>query len=220
MTTFNTQEQLAQLELKFNGPLIKDSQVDTASDLLTLNSTYNYEHKIVWVKDEKRNYYLNSGDGSVASNWQRIANRAVIEKYVPSETYQTSEVVFVNGVLYVATQDVPVGYVPASYPDYWEMLSGESFSQRLLFQNASSVIFHTVITNPFINVYVGDIVYDGENIVIDDETGLVKFENESIVDVPVNRRSDLPDNEGKAYEILFHENEVETEQVSGYIIIK
>lgn len=218
------QEQLAQFELRFKGPLIKDSQVATFNDLLSLNSNFNYQHKIVWVIDEKANYYLDAGDGTIATNWLRIVSRAVIEQWDALETYQTSEVVYLNNILYVATQPVPVGYTPTSYPDYWEMVSGEAISVRLIFENQSSVITYTDIKNPRFEIFIGDIVYIGGDPIngpeIDPETGLAKFENVEMVDIGVVRRSDLPDNNGKAYEFAFYENEVLTSQVSGFFTIK
>ena len=77
MVQIKTQPQVAQLELKFNAPLIKDSQTDSLETLLTLS--YNYVHKVVWVKSEKKNYYLLTGDGSTINCWRPINQKATID---------------------------------------------------------------------------------------------------------------------------------------------
>lgn len=215
------QPQIAQLECLFKGPLIKDSIVETVDDLILLNAQYNYDHKIVWVKSEQANYFLNSGDGSSINHWVKSVSRVVIQQYNSNSTYKQSDTVYLSGKLYSASQDVPVGYNPLSYPNYWTVISGETSTFRYIFQSTSSVIIYTEVRNPQFEVILCDFVKDGDNnIQIDPTTGLAEIQNVEVVWASVLRREDLSDNNGKAYEISFFEDDEEIEQVSGCINIK
>ena len=72
------QPQFVQLELNFKGPLIKDMQVDNVNDLITLNINYNYEHKLVWVKNVENYYYLINGNGSLLSHWKKLSQKLTL----------------------------------------------------------------------------------------------------------------------------------------------
>lgn len=225
MANLNTfpklQPQIAQLECLFKAPLVKDSAVNTFNELLLFNPDYNYNHKIVWVRDQTANYYLAEGDGTINSNWRRIATRAVINKYNSQESYQLGEAVYLSGKIYTATQTVPKFYTPLSYPEYWLTISGETNTYRYLFQNVSSVIIYTEVRNPKFEIMLGDFVLDinGEQ-VISEVTGLAVLKNTEIVDVLVHERPDLKDGTGFAYEIKFFVDETLTNQISGCINIK
>lgn len=215
------QPQIAQLECLFKGPLVKDSLVETIDDLLLLNTQFNYSHKIVWVKSEQANYFLNSGDGSSVSNWIKSVSRVVIQRYDSANVYKQYDTVYLSGKIYSASQDVPQGYDPLSHADYWTVISGETATYRYLFQNTASVIVYTEIRNPSFQVILCDFVLDiDNNIIVDPTTGLAQIQNVEYVNASIVRREDLPDNNGKAYEISFWENEEETNQVSGCVNIK
>ena len=215
------QPQIAQLECLFKGPLVKDTLVETINDLLLLNTQYNYSHKIIWVKSEQSNYFLSSGDGSSLLHWTKSTSRVVISRYDSNNAYNQADTVYLSGKIYSASQNVPVGYDPLSHANYWTVISGETATYRYLFQNTASVIVYTEIRNPSFQVILCDFVVDGDNtIIVDPTTGLAEIENVEYVDASIVRREDLSDNNGKAYEISFWENEEESVQVSGCINIK
>lgn len=215
------QPQIAQFECLFKGPLVKDSIVETVNDLLLLNAQFNYEHKIVWVKSEQANYFLNTGDGTDLSHWKKSVSRVVIQQYNSGSTYQTSDTVYLSGKIYSATQDVPIGYNPLSYPAYWTVISGETSTFRYIFQNTTSVIIYTEVRNPQFQICLCTFVTDDDGIIqIDPSSGLAEITNVEYVDASVVRREDLSDNNGKAYEISFYENDELSEQVSGCVNIK
>ena len=215
------QPQIAQLECLFKGPLVKDALVETINDLLLLNTQYNYSHKIIWVKSEQSNYFLSSGDGSSLLHWTKSTSRVVISRYDSNNAYNQADTVYLSGKIYSASQNVPVGYDPLSHANYWTVISGETATYRYLFQNTASVIVYTEIRNPSFQVILCDFVVDGDNtIIVDPTTGLAEIENVEYVDASIVRREDLSDNNGKAYEISFWENEEESVQVSGCINIK
>lgn len=220
MTTFNTQPQIAQFELLFKGPLVKDQQVEVLSDLITLDIKNAYEHKIVWVKEIKSWYYLYAGNGTDINNWRKLVDKASIKPYQLDETYQEFECVYLSGKLYSALQQVPVEYTPLDSPDYWLCISGDSITFRYFFQNASSVLIYTDIKNPIFEIILGDIIYEYYEPVIDPNTGLILLENEEKVEAYIKRREDLENNNGVPYEIIFYENEILTEQSAGYINVK
>ena len=216
-----TQPQLSQLEPKFKAPPIKDMAVETFNDLLGFDIKFNYKHKIVWVRDQACNYYLENGDGSNAINWKRAITRAIINPYNQEDTYQAGESVFISNRIYSAIQAVPKYYSPLDYPAYWKVISGETVTYRYLFFNASSVIIYTEIRNPIFEVVLGTIALDGNgNPLIDATTGLVVIDNYEIVDAPVYERKDLPPNNGVAYEVRFYTNSELTNQISGCINVK
>jgi hypothetical protein len=215
---FPTLPQISQFELQFAGPLIKDQQVDTFNDLLTLQSLYAYKHKIVWVIDEAVNYYLENGDGTTPINWKKAQTRATITLYDQDIVYQTGECVYISGKIYSATQQVPKFYSPLNNPSYWFCISGETVTVRYIFQNTPNFIIYTSIKNPQFEVMLCDFQLDGEGqIETDSETGLVIVLNEEIVETTIIRRPDLPPNNGIAYEVSFFvDDEIPTENLETY----
>jgi hypothetical protein len=214
-----TQPQIAQLELKFAGPLVKGSIVELVSDLLSL--TNNYSHKLVWVKEHSCNYYLDNGDGSNLSNWKKSSARVVISIYDSAATYLAGDCVYQTGKIYAAKINVPINHSPMDYENYWQVISGETETYRYLFTNASSIIIYTEIRNPKFEIILGEFVYDiNGTIVFNEETGLAELSNKEIVEAFVLQREDLPLNNGVAYEIRFYEDSVLSPQVSGCINVK
>lgn len=200
------QLQLSQLELIFKGPLVKDSIVNSLSDLTNFNVNYNFEHKSVWVKDEEANYYLFSGDGSEISHWKREISRLVIEQYKANETWSKDTVVYLGGKIYKAKQDVPINYNPLDYENYWLLIAGDSVTYRYIFNNVSSIIIYTDIKNPIFEVILGTFEFDSEGSYVIDSNGLIKLNNQEIVEAYIEKREDLVDNNGSPYEISFEEN--------------
>lgn len=225
-----TQPQLAQLEILFKGPLIKDSMVEKLEDLPRLKSKYHFQHKRVWVKEYACNYYLDNGDGTDILNWKRAIGRMVVNKWNKDEVYQAGDVVSIGGKLYYAIMDVPIGMNPIEHEDYWQVVTGEIETYRYLFFNVSSIIIYTEIRNPIFEVILGDVMYDDEgNVVINEETGLAELSNKEIIEACVVQREDLlpkpgellpNDQGGIPYEISFYEDEKLKIQKSGCINVK
>lgn len=213
------QPQLAQLEIIFRGPLVKDSIVNNLIDLTTLNLNYNYAHKMIWVKSEEANYYLFDGDGSEIIHWKKQVGSVVIEQYVSNQTWKQGDTVYLSGKIYKAQQNVPLLYNPIDYPTYWLLIAGESITYRYIFNNVSSVIVYSTIKNPIFNIIIGNFVLDIDLNYVLDTDGLIKIENQEIVDAFVKRRDDLPNNNGMAYEIMFEENSLPV-LLTGAINIK
>ncbi len=215
------QPQLAQLECKFLGPLEKGSMVQFVADLTTLDNAYHYEHKRVWVKADKCNYYLDNGNGTELINWKKDSVRVVIGPYIPSNTYQPGDCVYQNGKIYTAKVQTPIDHSPADFSDYWLCVAGETETYRYLFSNASQIIIYTEIRNPKFEVFLGDFVLDGdEQIVINPDTNLAELINMELVEPFIQKREDLSPSNGIAYEISFYENDELSVQTSGCINIK
>lgn len=224
-----TQPQVAQLEILYNGPLIKDSMVEKLDDLLVLKNKYHYPHKRVWVKDQAAEYYLESGDGTSKEHWKRSIARMTVNTWDYLEHYNAGDVVSLNMKMYYALKNVPAGINPLSDETYWGVLTGEIETYRYTFESTSSVIIYTEIKNPMFQIIKGDFAVDeqGEP-AIDEETGYLKLENQEIIEAEIIFREDLkpkpgdelPDNEGgNPYEIRFFENETPVE-LSGVINVK
>lgn len=214
-----TQPQLAQLELMFCGPLLKDAQVSTFNDLLTLPNKYHYEHKLIWVKSDKSFYYLANGDGTASQNWQKQVGRVVIVKYSAAESYQQDDTVYLSGKIYKAKQNVPIGTTPLDNEAYWLCIAGETETYRYIFDNKSSVLVYTEIRNPSFQVIVGTFLLDGNGIPTIGPDGLVILQNQEIVDATVIKRDDLSPDNGIPYEIQF-ESEGALTALTGAINIK
>jgi hypothetical protein len=213
------QLQLAQLELVFRGPLVKDSIVQNLIDLTNLNLLYNYEHKMIWVKSEQANYYLFDGDGSEIIHWKKLVGRVVIEQYQSNQTWSQGDTVYLGGKIYKALQNVPLLYNPIDYPLYWLTISGESITYRYIFNNLSSVIIYSDIKNPVFTIIIGNFVLDVDLNYVLDTDGLILIENPEVIDAYIKRRDDLPNNNGMAYEIKFEENSLPV-LLTGAINIK
>jgi len=213
------QPQVAQIEVLFAGPLVKDSQVELFSDLLSL--TNNYLHRIVWVKELKKNYYLDNGNGSTELNWKTDKPKAFISLYDNNSTYLQNETVFIMDKMYSAIQNVPVDKSPLNFPEYWLSISGNFPTFRYIFNNTASVRVYTTIKNPIFEIMLGSFVMNNGSFVFDETTGLIKMSNISIVDAEVIFRDDLSlTDDGIAYDINFYENEELSLQTSGCINIK
>lgn len=214
--------QIAQMELKFKGPLVKDQQVDTVADLLTLTTAFNYLHKLVWVKEYKTFYYLDNGDGSEPVNWVKMASRVVINRYDSESQYQKGDCVYLSNKIYTALQDVPIHTSPIDNPDFWGVIAGDSVTSRFLFLNTASIIIYTDIRNPIFEVILGTFEYesDGVTILLNPITGLAELSNKEIVQAYIRQREDLANNNGIPYEIIFSENDAASVQVSGCINVK
>lgn len=216
-----TQPQIAQLEVLFSEPLVKDSVVNNLTDLINLNPNYNYLHKVIWVREKKCYYFLNGGNGQDLQNWKKINANVTMGLYNPEETYDISECVYLSGKIYSALSFVPENISPLDYEEYWLCISGETETYRYIFQNVTSIIIYTEIRNPKFEVILCDIVTDWyDNPVISEITGLVETENEEKVEAYIKRREDLENNNGVPYEICFYENSILSEQVSGIITVK
>lgn len=216
------QPQVSQIECLFTGPLVKGSMVQSLNDLITLDITYHYEHKIVWVKDTKTNYYLDNGTGTEISDWRPISTRLVLERYQPDSAYGKGEMVYLSNKLYVALENISIDTYPTA-SESWLLLNGDSsYTSRHLFQNTSSVLIYTDIRNPRFEIILGTFKLDNQgNQIFNSVTGLAELENKHIVDAPIMQREDLSSDEnGIPYEIAFYENSELTIQLSGCINIK
>lgn len=223
--------QLAQLEVRFKGPLLTDSMVENLEDLINgdfIDPRFAYQHKHVWVKERRAHYYIDNGDGSVLSNWRKEIARAVVEQWNPTETYQEGDTLHLGGKLYNALKDVPAGISPAINEEYWQCICGETETVRYIFKEVSEIILYTEIRNPKFQVIIGDFVVDDEgNYVLDPETGLVMLENQEIIDCHVRERVDmehregggLANNDGCPYELRFIEKS-QPVKLTGVVNIK
>lgn len=224
-----TQPQIAQLELLYSGPLVKDSMVERFEDLMKLKNKFHYQHRRVWVKEHATEYYLDNGDGREAENWKRSIARMQVQQWNEQDQYQEGDVVVANMKMYYALKAVSPNISPLLNEDFWGVMTGEIETYRYIFNEAASVIVYTEIKNPMFQIIKGDYVVDehGEN-VIDEETGFLKMQNQEIIDAQVIFREDLipkpgehlPDNEGgNPYEIKFFENE-QPVKLTGAINVK
>lgn len=201
-----TQPQNAQLELIFRGPLVKGSQVESLTDLVALDIRYNYEHRTVWVKDLESNYFLIDGDGTQLSHWKKHSTRLILELYNPLNSYQAGDTVYLAGKIYKASQNVPVGTTPLDNLNYWEVIVGEIVTQRYIFKQQSSVIIYTEIRNPMFQIVLGTIEIDVNDDYVIGDDGMINIINPEIIQANIVRRTDLVNNNGKAYEISFEED--------------
>lgn len=201
-----TQSQIAQLELLFRGPLVKNSIVNTLQDLVGLDNRYNYEHKIVWVKEAKTNYYLDNGNGSNLDNWVKVSSSALIPTYNKDEQYQPGDIVIYLNKLYVATSEVPLDKNPIDNKDLWSGVTGESVTYRYVFVEQSEIQINVDITNPIISVGTCTFEKDIRDNYVVDSDGLIKVIDYEEIGVTIKRRDDLPSTNGKTYEIKFIED--------------
>lgn len=211
------QPQFVQLELNFKGPLIKDMQVDNINDLITLNINYNYEHKLVWVKNDENYYYLINGNGSLLSHWKKLSQKLTIEQYQNKE-YLSGEIVYLNNKIYLAKQDVPININPLDNLLYWEIIVGEIQTTRLMINNQNSLIIYTSIVNPYFEIFEGSFEFNNGTPIMDSDN-LIKLNNAEKTEAQIIRRYDLINNNGKAYEIKFFENNLPY-NLTGIINIK
>jgi hypothetical protein len=183
------QPQVAQLELTFAGPLVKDSYVESSADLINFNITTNYEQKLIWSKADRAFWYLNSGDGSMIAHWKMLIGRITLEQYDPVVAYQADSVVFQAGKIYKARVDVEANNNPEQNGDKWLLIAGESVTYRFVFKDVSQTTIVTAIRNPLFEIIIGDIQMDGNTYVLDDD-GMIKVLNQEIVEATV-KKSDV-----------------------------
>lgn len=197
------QPQLVQLDLKFKGPLASEMQVDVVNDLITLNINYNYLHKLVWVKSVESYYYLIDGNGSLLSHWKKFAQKLTIEQYQANKTYVQGDIVYLNNKLYLSLDNIGININPID-SNLWKIIVGDIQTVRLMFNNQSSLIIYTSIINPFFQIVEGTFEFVN-SIPVMDSDGLIKIVNGEDIEAQITRRNDLPNNNGKAYEISFWE---------------
>nr|DAY09464.1 MAG TPA: hypothetical protein [Caudoviricetes sp.] len=205
-----------QLELKYAGPAISETLVDSINDLLSL--TYNYEHKLVWVKDDESFYFLNSGDGTNINNWLKFQSNLKLDQWNVSKTYKTGYLVYYNGILYQAKQDISAGLKPSEHTDIWQIITGQQNYGMQIFDNVDTVNItiddRIPITNnlPEFTVYVGKLFKVGGNYEMNND-GTVKLEDFEIIQPDIERISNTQ------YTIKFYENG-NLKKLSGYVIFE
>lgn len=87
-----------------------------------------------------------------------------------------------------------------------------------MINNQSTMIIYTSITNPFFDIIEGTFEFESGTPVLDSD-GLIKINNGEQTQAQIKRRNDLPNNNGKAYEISFWENNLPY-SLTGIINIK
>lgn len=205
-----------QLELKYAGPAISETLVDSTNDLLSL--TYNYEHKLVWVKDDESFYFLNSGDGTNINNWLKFQSNLKLDQWNVSKTYKTGYLVYYNGILYQAKQDISAGLKPSEHTDIWQIVTGQQNYGMQIFDNVDTVNItiddRIPITNnlPEFTVYIGKLFKVGGNYEMNND-GTVKLEDFEIIQPDIERISNTQ------YTIKFYENG-NLKKLSGYVIFE
>jgi Carbohydrate binding domain. len=144
------QDQVSQLRVCFNAPLLKDTQVTSLSNLLTLD--YNYDHRMVWVIEEVDYYYLLEGqDGSLLSHWIKFQGNAVITPYDSSINYSINQIVTYDGKIYMALQNVSPGIFPTN-TDYWSPISS-NVTLQFPFTDQSDIFIESPIEFPKFQTY-------------------------------------------------------------------
>lgn len=202
-----------QLERKYSGPAISETLVETRNDLLTL--TYNYEHKLVWVKEDESFYYLNSGDGSDLNHWLKFQTNIKLEQWNVSKVYRSGFLIYYNGILYQAKQDISAGMKPNEHTDVWEIITGQENYGMIIFENQHTVNVtiddRIPITNnlPEFSIYVGTLTKSGGNYILNPD-GTVKLDDMELIDADIERVSNTE------YIVRFYENNT-LKKLSGYI---
>jgi hypothetical protein len=210
------QPQIAQLELTFAGPLVKDSYVESSADLTSFNVTTNYEQKLVWSKADRAFWYISSGDGSLLSHWKMLVSTLTIEAYDPSQSsgYVEGTVVYQNGRIYKAIQDAPFGIAPTNGA-YWLSIAGDNITYRLVYVDMSTWAVVTDIKNPTFEVIFGDVQQNIDSSYVIGDDGMIEVLNQEIVDAyPVKQ-----DGETGTWNIYFETNGVPF-LASGVVNIK
>lgn len=196
------QKQVAQLEIKFPYPLTDTQEVDNIADLINFDPAITYDKMRVFVKSEMSDYYLISGfDGGLVTHWQKLSQSVTIDLYNPNQDYIRDTLVYLGGVIYKCISDTASGTLPN--PNFWLALAGEPSAKRFLLTNVSSFIFYTMDKNPVVTCVEGTFVVG-----VYDTDGLTKINNPVSCLIVAERRTDLPDNNGQAFEVQFYENEL------------
>lgn len=161
--SLKTIPQLHQIEVMFKGPLWKDMQVSSVSDLQNVKRLF--KNKLVWVNDENTWYYYVGEvqevqeDGTIIKKqrWEKqdMSNITVYDK---EKHYMPGECVFLNGKIYLALVEIFPGETPLeSYdPEKWLCISGETITKTFVFSNTSAVVIETDIENPMFQIFLTD----------------------------------------------------------------
>lgn len=212
-----TLPQVAQLDIKYAGPLVKNSVVEKFEDLTNpdiINVVLNYQHRRIWVKEYACEYYLDNGDGSRPDNWKRAIGRLVVNTWSPTENYQAGDIVNYFGKLYFAkvnitrkgterldsngnvvldqygniVYDYEEGPSPLNHEDIWEVVTGEIETYTWHFDNSNQVQIYTEIRNPRFEICLGEKwVDENGNQIINPETNLPEYKNIEIVEACIIR---------------------------------
>lgn len=177
------QNQVSQLNLKFSGPLVKDWQVRTKTDLLSL--TNNYEYRLVWVDEVCTFFYLAPNTtGDDLSHWIEYGSSATIQEHNQNQTYNLHECVYTpNGNLYISINPVPAD-IDINDTIYWLQLSGSSVTMYVPFEDQSEVFINSLINNPIFQVFIDDTLCDAEIKKVNQENNLWKisfYEDEELI---------------------------------------
>lgn len=149
----NIQPQVAQLQLLFPGPLVKDSILATKNDLTLLDIKYNYSNKLIWIADEKTFYYLKDNvDGSDIDHWQRIVSGSSIPEWVLTQSYSPNTCVHHNFNIYVALTEVPAN-TPIDSAIHWQLVTGVNPIVQYTFTNSTAFEIEVPILYPVVTCW-------------------------------------------------------------------
>lgn len=181
-----TLPQIAQLEIKYRGPLVKDSVVEKLEDLTKIDTiSFNYQHRRIWVKEYAGEYYLDHGNGSELHHWKRAISRMVVNLWEQGENYQKGDIVCVGGKLFYAKLNIHNSQLnPFEDELSWEVCTGDVETYRYTFNNLENEYqIWTEIKNPIFEVCLGIPRYasDGQQF-INPETKLVDFKNIEVIE--------------------------------------
>ena len=184
-----TQPQVAQLDVQFRGPLVKDAMVETKEALLTLH--HNYPHKLVWVKSESCYYYMKEDvDGTHEDDWYPFGKNARLEEHDITLEYTAHACVFSTEGIYVSLTEVPANTeINATYlaPNgdrlpYWTRISDNIVCIRHEFENTAEIVVKVPsgienLENPMFQVFVDKkVVYPSiENTDIEEREWTISF---------------------------------------------
>ena len=151
-----TQKLVSQFKIEFAGPIAADMQVEREIDLLSLS--YNYEHKLVWVKETKAMYFLRSGyTGHNIDDW-KMYGKNFLSEWTASNEYDIYECVYDQHGIYIALQNVPAGTLLTKY-EYWLKVSTNVVTIYREFENVSYIEIPTLqlgIEHPLFQVYINN----------------------------------------------------------------
>lgn len=187
-----TQPQVAQLEIKYAGPLVKNSIVEKLEDLINPDKfpiILNYQHRRVWVKEYGCEYYLDNGDGTRLENWKRAIGRLVVHTWSSLENYQEGDMVNYFGKLYVAKQNISANSdSPLINENLWQVVTGEIETYSWHFKETNQIQIWTEIRNPRFEVCLGELSLDANNeIIYNPETGLPIYKHIEIVEACIRQ---------------------------------
>lgn len=160
MSQLQVQPQVTQLRREYAQPLMIDDYVDRFIDLIGLNTSTNFRHKRVWVRELETEYYLKKGNGSNQDDWEAVIAKTTIPEYDVNKTYQKDDVVMVrkSGKLYKAIDNNVIGKNPVRFPRLWQPITGDIEEFRREFRDQSVVIIAVPQANPIFRVFQTEIV--------------------------------------------------------------